>query len=129
MRDSAGMLIVDDDPNVLEFLRESLADRGFEVETHLSAHQALETIERRQFDIVITDMHLLGTSGLDLLRTIVQRRPAQRVVAMSAFGGIELAAAAIRAGACDFIAKPFTIDALVDVVGRVVRSTQPVAPF
>jgi len=112
------LLVVDDDEPVVEFLRESLASQGFEVATDTSPEAALRRLEAEPFDLVITDLQMPGMRGTDMLSAILRRRPNQLVLLMTAFGSIDLAVAAVRAGACDFIAKPFKIEALVFAIER-----------
>ena len=112
------LLVVDDDEPVVEFLRESLASQGFVVATDTSPDAALRRLEAEPFDLVITDLQMPGMRGTDMLSAILRRRPEQLVLLMTAFGSIDLAVAAVRAGACDFIAKPFKIEALVFAIER-----------
>jgi len=112
------LLILDDDRGVVDFLRESLVERGFTAEGETSAVQALERIRSEEFDLVITDIQMPDMLGTDLLAAILSHRPQQLVLLMTAFGSIELAVATVRAGACDFIAKPFKIEALVFAIER-----------
>jgi DNA-binding NtrC family response regulator len=115
------LLVLDDDPGVVDFLCESLVERGFDVETHTSPEKALGRIKAEPFELVITDIRMPGMNGTDILRAILSRRPNQLVLLMTAFGSIELAVASVRAGACDFIAKPFKIEALVFAIERAFR--------
>src|SRR5690349_16530003 len=118
------LLVVDDDAPVLEFLRESLAPQGFDVATETSPDAALGRLEAERFDLVITDLQMPGMRGTDMLAAILRRRPNQLVLLMTAFGSIDLAVTAVRAGACDFIAKPFKIEALVFAIERAFRDRE-----
>lgn len=115
------LLVLDDEPSVVEFLRESLAARGYEVDGHTSPATALERLDGARFDLVISDMQMPGLHGTDIVSAVLQRQPEQLLLLMTAFGSIELAVAAVRAGACDFIAKPFKIEALVFAIERAFR--------
>jgi DNA-binding NtrC family response regulator len=118
------LLVVDDDANVADFLRESLIERGYDVETHTSPEEALGQIVSKRFDLVITDLRMPGMAGTDILAAILSRRPDQLVLLMTAFGSIDLAVAAVRAGACDFIAKPFKVEALAFAIERAFRDRE-----
>ena len=118
------LLILDDDSAVVDFLCESLVERGFHVETHTAPDKALERIQAEAFDLVVTDVRMPGMSGTDVLTAILNCRPTQLVLLMTAFGSIDLAVAAVRAGACDFIAKPFKIEALVFAIERAFRERE-----
>jgi DNA-binding NtrC family response regulator len=107
------VLIVDDDSGVVEFLRESLESYGVIAEGTSSSRAALARIEKEAFDLVITDVEMPELRGTELLESILRARSDQLVLLISAFGSIELAVSTVRAGACDFVAKPFKIEALV----------------
>src|SRR5262249_12598693 len=107
MLNGASLLVLDDDPGVVEFLSESLIDRGFRVEGHSAPAEALDRVGGQPFDLVITDMRMPGMRETDIVEAILSRRPDQLVLLMTAFGSIDIAMDAVRAGACDFIAKPF----------------------
>jgi len=118
------LLVIDDDAAVVEFLAESLVAGGYETETQTSPDVALERIQSESFDLVITDLVMPGMHGTDMLAAILNRRPEQLVLLMTAFGSIDLAVAAVRAGACDFIAKPFKIEALLLAIERAFRDRE-----
>ena len=77
------------------------------------ARGARALLARDDFDVVVTDLNMRGMNGLELCERIVADRPDVPVVVITAFGSLETAIAAIRAGAYDFITKPFELDALV----------------
>jgi DNA-binding NtrC family response regulator len=118
------LLLLDDDAAVVEFLDESLTARGFDVTPHTVPEAALAALQESDFDLMITDLHMPGMRGTDILSSALRCRPSQLVLLMTAFGSIDLAVAAVRAGACDFIAKPFKIEALVLAIERAFRERQ-----
>ena len=115
------ILVIDDDPTQCELLDVELRKRGFSVVTRPGAEDALELIELDDFDIVVTDVNLLGMSGLELCKRIAHDHPDLAVVVITGYGSMETAIQAIRAGAYDFITKPFDMDALVLALERAVR--------
>jgi DNA-binding NtrC family response regulator len=115
------VLIVDDDPAMCGLLETGLERRGFEPGTVASAEGALRALQEREVDTVLADLHMNGMSGLDLCRRIVEAHPGVLVVVITAFGSMESAVAAIRAGAYDFITKPIEIDELALVLDRAVQ--------
>jgi DNA-binding NtrC family response regulator len=118
------ILIVDDDRTVVEFLSESLAERGFDPTGATSGQEALEHIRRHPVDLVLTDVEMPGMRGTDLCAAILAEHPTQLIILITAFGTIELAVSAVRAGAADFVAKPFKIEALVFAIDRAFRDRQ-----
>src|SRR6058998_415007 len=115
------VLVVDDDVDVCALLEVRLAGRGFEVARTTSAVAALDTLATAEVDVVLTDIKMARMSGLELCERIVASRPDLPVVVMTAFGTLEAAIAAIRAGAYDFVTKPVEIDALVVALERAVQ--------
>ncbi len=120
----ARILVVDDDASVVDYLVDALGDDGFAVTGSSSASDALEHIGETGFDLVIADVEMPDMRGPDLMAAIHARRPQQLVLLITAFGSIELATSAIRAGACDFLTKPFTIEVLVHAVDRALQERQ-----
>ena len=118
-RHGANILVVDDDAETLELLREILGEEGYRVVTSSSGEEALEVGKQELFDVIISDMRL-GTSlnGLDVLRTYKTIQPESEVILITAFGSMETAIEAVKAGAFDYISKPFKIDEVLLQVSR-----------
>jgi DNA-binding NtrC family response regulator len=93
----------------------------YDVAGETSPRAGLERAVAGDFDIVITDVEMPGLRGTDLLDELLERKPAQLVFLITAFGSIELAVQAVRAGACDFITKPFQMPVLLLAVERALR--------
>lgn len=89
-----------------------LGKRGFQVHSAQSAEQALGALGRHTIDVVVTDLHLKGKSGTELCQTIVERWPDVPVIVLTAYGSLETAIDAMRAGAYDFITKPLEAEVL-----------------
>jgi two-component system, NtrC family, response regulator AtoC len=126
---STPVLVVDDDRSVRHFLQEALSSHGFRVVTCDSAGAAVAALDAEDFAVVATDLRMPRQGwvaggpgdGLGLCRQIVAMRPDLPVVVITAFGSLETAVAAIRAGAYDFITKPFDIELLTVTLERAVR--------
>lgn len=114
----ARILLVDDDAAVVEYLAESLSERGFQVVTTTSSSSALKLVSESCFDLVVSDVEMPELRGVDLMNAMLTSNPAQLVLLITAYGSVEMAVAAVRAGACDFLTKPFKIEALVEVIER-----------
>jgi len=115
------VLIVDDDASMCEFLDAGLRRRDFHTSWCTSATDALASLAGEDFDVVVTDLNMNGMNGIDLCVRIVANRPNVPVVVVTAFGNLETAVAAIRAGAYDFVTKPLDIEALELTLIRAVQ--------
>jgi DNA-binding NtrC family response regulator len=117
---TAKILVVDNDPEMVNLLQGHLVREGWAVAAATSGADALTALEREDFDVVLTDLVMDGVDGLALLRAAQQRQPAPRVVLMTAFGSLESAIEAIRHGAYDYLTKPFKLDQASLAVRRAV---------
>jgi len=115
------ILIIDDDSSMLEMLRADLQHRRYEVVTHTSPEAALRQLADDDFGVVLSDISMRGMSGVDLCREVVALREDTPVIVMTAFASIESAVASIRAGAYDFVTKPFEPDDLVLTIERALK--------
>lgn len=118
------LLVVDDDASVVDYLVEMLSEEGFVAHGVTSPHGALERLGHNEYDLVIADVEMPGMRGLDLMAAIHAQRPGQLVLLITAFGSIDLAVQAVRMGACDFVTKPFPIEALLLAIERAFRERQ-----
>jgi DNA-binding NtrC family response regulator len=118
------VLIVDDERDFCELLTADLKDRGWDASFFTLAEDALGAHLDPDLDVVLTDLRMPGVDGLALCRRIVETRPDVPVVVMTAFGSLESAVAAIRAGAYDFVTKPIEADALQLTLERALRHRQ-----
>jgi two-component system response regulator AtoC len=104
------VLVVDDEASMRHLLTVILADQGREVRAVASAEAALEELKARAFDLVLTDVRMPRMDGIALTRAIQERQPGATVIVMSAYGSHEAALEAMKAGAYDFLPKPFKPD-------------------
>jgi DNA-binding NtrC family response regulator len=100
------VLVVDDEVEMLTLLRNYLSRQGYEVKTAPSAETALQLLEDQDIDVLLTDLRMRGMDGLELVRQVHATRPDTQILLMTAFGSIDTAVEAIKAGAYHFIAKP-----------------------
>jgi len=103
------LLIVDDHKSTADSVGEIGARLGHEVKVMYDGAEALAAAEREPFDLVMTDLRLPGASGMDILSRFLSVHPEGVVMVITAYGSIEKAVEAMRKGAFDFIAKPFTL--------------------
>ncbi len=110
------VLVVEDEDKLRRTLELQLLDSGFDVEKASTAEEALPLIDRA--DLILTDFKLPGMTGLEMLQIIRRMDSRVPVIVMTAYGTVENAVEAMKAGAVDFLLKPFSLDDLVTVVGK-----------
>jgi DNA-binding NtrC family response regulator len=106
------ILLVDDDVSLRRVLEYNLQEEGYDVQSASSGEEALQLFGQSRSDLVITDMKMPGMDGLMLLNSIKEQWPETVVVIITAFGTIDVAVEAMKAGAFDYITKPFNRQAL-----------------
>ena len=107
------VLVVDDEENIRVVLRTLLRRNGYEVEVASDVEEALAKAKEIDPDVVLTDVRMPRASGLDLLAALRAQGSVATVIVMSAFGNVDLALEAIKAGAYDFVHKPFRSEEVV----------------
>jgi two-component system response regulator HydG len=112
------VLLVDDDRMLCETLAAGLGRRGFDVTWRTSGDEALAWLDVEDANVVVTDLAMKGIGGIELCERVVSNRASIPVVVLTAFGSLDTAVAAIRAGAYDFISKPVQLDALAIAIAR-----------
>jgi DNA-binding NtrC family response regulator len=115
------ILVVDDDKATCAMLVEGLSRHGFVVTALTSADEAAASLTQIPFDVLLTDIHMPGIGGLELCNRAVSNFPDKPVVVITAFGSLETAVSALRAGAYDFVSKPFDLDTLALALERAVK--------
>ena len=118
MEQTGCVLVVDDDSAMREMLVSLLEDHGFQASAAASAEEAVEKVRETEFDAVVSDIRMPGKTGLDLLGELREIRAEMPVILMTAFGSIDSAVEAMRAGAFDYITKPFKRDEVLVVLER-----------
>jgi DNA-binding NtrC family response regulator len=116
---SGRILVVDDEVNARTALAELLAEEGYEVETAADAFKALGKMDAFAPDVVLTDLKMPGMDGIELVARLRELEDAPTVIVMTAFGAVQSAVEAMRAGASEYLTKPLNIDELLVSLGRV----------
>lgn len=121
MEASYNILVIDDDAFMRDACRQSLAKHGHSVTLAKSGREGLSLLEKWSFDLILLDLRMPGEDGLSVLAKIKELDPEAIVVMITGYGSIKTAVQAIKLGAFDFIAKPFTPEELLKLVSRVMR--------
>jgi two-component system response regulator AtoC len=112
------VLLVDDDRSMCEALASGLTKRNFEVVWETDPSKAMGRLVSEDFDVVVSDLRMPQIDGIALCRQITEQRPDLPVVVVTAFGSFDSAIEAIRAGAYDFVTKPFELDSMALTLER-----------
>src|SRR4029077_2632998 len=125
-RDAVTMsiLIVDDEPSIRDACAEVARQAGMKAIPVSSAEEALEVLENSAVDIVLTDLMLQQTSGLDLLKRVHDSSPMLPVIVLTQYGTIDSAVAATRLGAVDYVTNPFRMEELRSRLERAARAVE-----
>jgi NtrC-family two-component system response regulator AlgB len=117
----ASILVVDDEKNIRTHLASYVRSLGHTAETAADAQTALRLVAEHAFDVVLSDVRMAGMDGLSLLHELHRRRPEAVVVLMTAYATVAQAVEAMRAGAYDYLAKPFALDEVGLLLARVLE--------
>src|ERR671915_2572481 len=104
------ILIADDHDSLRRGLAQALAEAGHEIEEAPNGNAAIEKLHEGFFDVVVSDLKMGGSTGLDVLKTTKTLHPSCAVILMTAFGSVSTAVEAMKAGAFDYVQKPFEIE-------------------
>jgi two-component system, NtrC family, response regulator AtoC len=117
----ATILLVEDDDIMRISVYDRLKKQGWQVDEAENGHQALALCERRQYNLVITDIRLPGLDGLTLLQRLRSQSPDSEVMVMTAYGSVDDAIHCLRRGATEYILKPFDMDDLIIRISRILE--------
>lgn len=118
MTEKLSVFLIDDELIVNKRLKPALEKSGYEVETEQEGRAALERLQEKEFDVVVTDMRIDDMTGLQVLDTVKKHSKKTKVVLMTGYATMELARRALLQGAFEVIAKPFKPQELRDVIAR-----------
>ncbi|MCZ7362161.1 MAG: response regulator [Candidatus Methanoperedens sp.] len=118
------ILIIDDEKEIREGLVEILKDAGFAVDSADNGEQGLDKIKKKDFDVVVTDLIMPVVGGMEVLRGTKHIKPQTRVILITAFATVDNAVEAMKAGASDYITKPFRVDEVQTKIRKVLAEAE-----
>jgi DNA-binding NtrC family response regulator len=122
------VLLVDDDPGVSEVIGLLLEREGYAVESAATLKEALTRVDTRAPDVVVTDLKLPDGTGLDVIAVLRGRHPGLPIVMITSYSSMESAIAALRAGAVDYVIKPFNNEEFLRAVARALNRRRQALP-
>ena len=114
----ATVLVVEDEPKMLRLLEMNLAEEGYKVRAAADAEAGLKLFREHRIDVVLTDLKLPGMGGLEFLAAVKRADSRIPVIVMTAYGTVETAVEAMKAGASDYILKPFSLEEIKLIVSK-----------
>jgi DNA-binding response OmpR family regulator len=119
----ARVLVVDDEPRITSFVSRALSAEGFQVDAAADGRRGLELARTGRYSLVVLDLLLPGMDGVSVLRDLMQSRPEQRVLVLSALSDVNSKVECLELGASDYLPKPFS---LAELIARIrARLRQP----
>jgi Nif-specific regulatory protein len=115
------ILIADDHDSLRRGLAQAMTDAGHEVEEAPNGNAAIERLHEGFFDVVVTDLKMGGSTGIEVLKTAKTLHPSSAVILMTAFGSVSNAVEAMKAGAFDFVQKPFEVEEMEVKIAKAVE--------
>jgi DNA-binding NtrC family response regulator len=112
------ILVIDDDPAMLEMVKVFLKSEGYEVNTAISGQDALKLTESERFDLILTDLHLLDLDGIEIVRRIKEHTPDTEIIMISGQSTLADTIEAIKVGAFYFVEKPFELEELMALIEK-----------
>jgi DNA-binding NtrC family response regulator len=120
------VMVIDDDAEMRAVLRDLLVREGFHVREEVGGERVVPALESERPDAIVLDKEMPGGNGLDLLSYIARRHPSVPVILVTAFGGGDVEAEALRLGAARYIEKPFRVGHLLDTLRAVIEDRRAV---
>ena len=118
------ILVLDDEPTVGERLRPTLEEEGYLVEVFTDPRKAVRRTEEKPFDVVITDVRMANLDGIQVLERVRARYGRTKVLIITGYATVDLAREALSKGVFDFIAKPFKLKDIREMVGKAVAALE-----
>jgi len=112
------VLVVDDEAVIRDALKRILEGERFSVETCVSGHSAIESLHERDFDLIVTDLKMPGMNGIEVLKAVKTLQPEAPVIMITGYASVDTAVEAMKNGAVDYIAKPFSPEQFLEKVER-----------
>ncbi len=119
MKPQKKVMLLDDEPIVCERLKPALEKIGFYVEAYTDSQQVIDRLAQQKFHVLVTDLKMQKPDGIDVLNFVKQQSPSTKVIIITGFATKDTAAEAMESGAVDFIAKPFKISHLLELISDV----------
>ena len=119
MKRQVRLILLDDEPIVCERLKPALEKIGFYVEAYTESQDVIDRFSEEKFDVLVTDLKMRKPDGLDVMNFVKRQSPSTKVIIITGFATKDTAEEALEGGAVEFIAKPFKISQLRDLILKI----------
>jgi DNA-binding NtrC family response regulator len=119
MKRQVRLILLDDEPIVCERLKPALEKIGFYVEAYTDSQDVIDRFSEEKFDVLVTDLKMRKPNGLDVMNFVKRQSPSTKVIIITGFATEDTAEEALESGAVEFIAKPFKISQLRDLILKI----------
>jgi DNA-binding NtrC family response regulator len=116
MKPQKMVILLDDEPIVCERLKPALEKVGFYVEAYTESQQVIDRLAQQRFHVLVTDLKMQKPDGIDVLNFVKEQSPSTKVIIITGFATKDTATKAMESGAVEFIAKPFKISHLLELI-------------
>ena len=124
MSRSGEVMVLDDESMVCEHLQGPLTEKGYNVETFTDSQQALERLDAKRFDVVVTDLKMKGPTGLDVLVAVKERKLPTEVIIITGYATLEAVRGAEMVGVYEFLPKPFKMAELGSLIKKAAKKAR-----
>jgi DNA-binding NtrC family response regulator len=124
MKRQVRVILLDDEPIVCERLKPALEKIGFYVEAYTESQEVIDRFSEEKFDVLVTDLKMRKPDGLDVMNFVKRQSPSTKVIIITGFATEDTAEEALEGGAVEFIAKPFKISQLRDLILKITGSEE-----
>jgi DNA-binding response OmpR family regulator len=118
------ILVMEDEPNVAKGLQMVLKEEGYAVDLAMTGESALETFGKEEFDLLVADLRLPDVDGMEVIKTVKENRPETDVIVITGYSSVPSAVEAMKAGAVDYLPKPFTDEEFRRAVDQVLKERE-----
>jgi DNA-binding NtrC family response regulator len=125
--EASSVMVVDDEPGIRTALRANFLRHGWRVETASCVRDAIQNLEGKEFDLVVTDIRMPDGTGMEVMRSARQSSPGTAVILLTAYGSVPDAVSAMRDGALDYLTKPISFDQLQATAAQVMHRAKQIA--
>ena len=124
--EALSVMVVDDEPGIRTALRANFLRHGWAVDTASGVREAIQHVEQREYDLVVTDIRMPDGSGMEVMRAVRSTSPSTGVILLTAYGSVPDAVSAMRDGALDYLTKPIPFDRLQTIAAQVVSRAKQI---